>query len=47
MSSTKCHFPCQERKPIARLVNFLLTSDSVQLQPYSLGEAYLTVGLSG
>jgi hypothetical protein len=40
-------FPCQEIKPIARLVNFLLTSDSVQLQSYSLGEAYLKVSLPG
>jgi hypothetical protein len=39
-------FPYQERKPIARLVNFLLTSKSVQLKSYSLGEAYLKVGLS-
>jgi hypothetical protein len=39
--------PCRERRPIARLVNFLLTSESVQLKPYSLGEAYLKVGLSG
>jgi hypothetical protein len=40
-------FPCQERKPIARLVNFLLTSESVQLKPYSLGEGGLKVGLPG
>jgi hypothetical protein len=39
--------PCQERKPIARLVNFLLTSESVQLKSYSLGEAGLKVGLPG
>jgi hypothetical protein len=39
--------PCQERKPITRLVNFLLTSESVQLMSYSLGEAYLKVRLSG
>jgi hypothetical protein len=32
--------PCRERKLIARLVNFLLTSESVQLKSYSLGEAY-------
>jgi hypothetical protein len=32
---------------IARLVNFLLTSESVQLKSYSLGEAYLKVGLPG
>jgi hypothetical protein len=32
--------PCQERKLISRLVNFLLTSESVQLKLYSLGEAY-------
>jgi hypothetical protein len=34
-------FPCRERKPIARLVNFLLTSESVQLIPYTLCEACL------
>jgi hypothetical protein len=39
--------PCRERKLIARLVNFLLTSKSVQLMSYSLGEAYLKVSLSG
>jgi hypothetical protein len=38
-------FPCQERKPIARLINFLLTSESMQSKSYSLGEAYLKVGL--
>jgi hypothetical protein len=32
--------PCREKKLIARLVNFLLTSESVQLKLYSLGEAY-------
>jgi hypothetical protein len=32
--------PCRERKLISRLVNFLLTSESVQLKSYSLGEAY-------
>jgi hypothetical protein len=32
--------PCRERKLIDRLVNFLLTSESVQLKSYSLGEAY-------
>jgi hypothetical protein len=31
--------PCRERKPIARLVSFLLTSESVQLESYYLGEA--------
>jgi hypothetical protein len=31
---------CRERKLIARLVNFLLTSESLQLKPYSLVEAY-------
>jgi hypothetical protein len=36
--------PYQERKPITRLVRFLLTSESVQLMSYSLGEAYLKVG---
>jgi hypothetical protein len=38
---------CRERKPIAKLVNFLMTSKSVQLMSYSLGEAYLKVSLSG
>jgi hypothetical protein len=47
MSSPKCHLSCRERKPIASLVNFLLSSESVQFQPYSLGEAYLKVGLLG
>jgi hypothetical protein len=37
--------PCRERKPIARLVNFLLTFESVQLKSYSLGEACLKVSL--
>jgi hypothetical protein len=32
--------PYRERKLIVRLVNFLLTSESVQLELYSLGEAY-------
>jgi hypothetical protein len=32
--------PYRERKLIARLVNFLLTSKSVQLKLYSLGETY-------
>jgi hypothetical protein len=40
-------FPCRERKSIARLVNFLLTSESVQLRSYSLGKAYLKVSLPG
>jgi hypothetical protein len=35
--------PCRERKPITRLVSFLLTSESVQLMSCSLGEAYLKV----
>jgi hypothetical protein len=39
--------PCWERKPVARLVNFLLTSESVQSMPYSSGEGYLKVSLSG
>jgi hypothetical protein len=39
--------PCQERKLIARLVNFLLTTESVQSKSYSLGETYFKVGLSG
>jgi hypothetical protein len=32
---------------ITRLVNFLLTSESMQLKSYSLGEAYLKVDVSG
>jgi hypothetical protein len=36
---------CRERKPIVRLVNFLFTSKSVQSMSYSLGKAYLKVGL--
>jgi hypothetical protein len=40
-------FPCQERKSIVRLVKFLLTSEFIQLQSYSLGEAYLKVSLPG
>jgi hypothetical protein len=35
------------KKPIAWLANFPLTSESAQLKPYSLGEAYLKVYLSG
>jgi hypothetical protein len=38
-------FPCRERKLIARLVNYLLTYEFMQLKPYSLGEACLKVGL--
>jgi hypothetical protein len=40
-------FPCGERKLIVRLVNFHLTSESMQLKLYSLGEACLKVGLPG
>jgi hypothetical protein len=47
MSSPKYHQSLLRKKPIARLVNFHLTSESVQLKPYSLGEAYLKVGLPG
>jgi hypothetical protein len=39
--------PCREREPITRLVNFLLTSESIQSKPYSLSEAYLKAGLPG
>jgi hypothetical protein len=39
--------PFQECKPVTRLVAFLLTSEFMQLKPYSLDEAYLKVGLSG
>jgi hypothetical protein len=37
--------PCQERKLIARLVNFLLTFESMQSMSHSLGETCLKVGL--
>jgi hypothetical protein len=37
--------PCQERKSIVRLVNFLLTFEFVQSKSYSLGEVYLKVSL--
>jgi hypothetical protein len=47
MSSPGITFPCRERKPITRVVNFLLTSDSMQLKSYSLGEACLNVSLPG
>jgi hypothetical protein len=40
-------FSCRERKLIARLVNFFLTSESAHLKPHSLGEACLKVCLSG
>jgi hypothetical protein len=43
----KVTFPCRERKLIARLVNFHLTFESVQLKPYSLAETCLNVGFSG
>jgi hypothetical protein len=39
--------PCREGKPIARLVNFLLITESMQSVPYSLGEAYLKVNSPG
>jgi hypothetical protein len=41
MSSPKCHQSFSRKKPITRLVNFHLTSKSVQLKPWSLGEACL------
>jgi hypothetical protein len=47
MSSPKRHQSLSRKKSIARLVNFHLTSKSVQLQSYSLGEAYLKVSLLG
>jgi hypothetical protein len=40
-------FSHRERKLIAKLVSFLLTSESMQLKLYSLGEACLKVCLSG
>jgi hypothetical protein len=46
MSSAKRHHSLLRKKLIAKLVNFLLTSESVQLMPYSLGEACLKVSLS-
>jgi hypothetical protein len=45
MSPPKRHIPCRERELIARLVNFLLTSKFVHSKLYSMGEAYLKVGL--
>jgi hypothetical protein len=47
MSSPKCHQSLSRKKPIARLVNFHLTSEFVQLKSYSLGEARLKVDLPG
>jgi hypothetical protein len=47
MSSPKRHQSLPKKKPITWLVNFLLTSESMQSKPHSLGEAYLKVGLSG
>jgi hypothetical protein len=47
MSSPKHHQSLPRKKPIARLVNFHLTSESVQLESYSLGEACLKVDLPG
>jgi hypothetical protein len=47
MSSPKRHQSLLRKKPITRLVNFYLTSESVQLKSYSLDKAYLKVGLSG
>jgi hypothetical protein len=46
MSSPKCHQSLLRKKLIAWLVNFHLTSESVQLKSYSLGEACLNVCLS-
>jgi hypothetical protein len=46
MSSPKHHLSLPRKTPIARLVNCLLTSKSMQLKSYSLGEAYLKVSLS-
>jgi hypothetical protein len=47
MSSSKHHQSLSRKKPIARLVNFPLTSESMQLKSYSLGEADLKVDLLG
>jgi hypothetical protein len=47
MSSPNHHQSLPRKKPIARLVHFHLTSESVQLKLYSLGEAYLKVDLPG
>jgi hypothetical protein len=41
MSSPKRHHSMPRKKLIAQLVNFLSTSESMQLKPYSLGEACL------
>jgi hypothetical protein len=45
--SPKCHHSLPRKKPIAKLVDFLLTSEFVQSMLYSLGEAYFKVGLPG
>jgi hypothetical protein len=47
MSSPKRHQSLPRKKPIAWLVSFTLTSESMQLKSYSLGEACLKVYLSG
>jgi hypothetical protein len=47
MSSPKRHQFLSRKKSIARLVNFHLTSEFVQLKLYFLGEACLKVGLPG
>jgi hypothetical protein len=46
MFSPKRRSSLPRKKPIARLVSFLLTSESVQSKSYSLGEAYSKVGLT-
>jgi hypothetical protein len=47
MSSPKRYQSLPRKKPIAWLVDFPLTSESVQFKPYSLGEVCLKVCLSG
>jgi hypothetical protein len=47
MFSPKRHHSLLRKKLIAKLVEFLLTSESVQSMSYSLGEAYFKVGLPG
>jgi hypothetical protein len=45
--SPKHHHSLPRKKPIAKLVYFLLTFESVQSMSYSLGEAYFKVDLPG
>jgi hypothetical protein len=40
MSSPKCRHSLSRKKTDSEVGNFLLTSEFVQLNPYSLGKAY-------